>query len=169
MGTTSLSAARAAGESTDMINVGTFSLNGQLFGTDILLMREIIRPVALTRLPQAEQFMEGVINLRGAVIPIVSLRARFGMPRRPFDKDTRIINMDINGSLIGFIIDSIEHVQRFPVSAIEPAPALVSSVDAEYIEGVARLDDQLLIILNAARLVSPERLHSLAQEHHVGG
>ena len=142
---------------------GTFTLDQQVFGVEILQMREIIRPIDITRVPRAEEFMEGVINLRGTVIPIISLRARFGLPRKPFDKETRIINMEIDSVVVGFIVDSIGHVHRFPANAIEAPPAVASSVDAEYIAGITNVDDRLFIILDVEKLVAVETLREFAQ------
>lgn len=149
---------------TDIRQFGTFTLDEQYFGVNILRMREIIRPPDIAKVPRAADFMEGVINLRGVVIPIISLRARFGMPTRGFDKETRIINMEIDKTVVGFIVDAIGHVQRFSTSEIEPPPPVVASVDAEYIEGIARAEDRLCIILNVDRLVSSDTLRAFSQE-----
>lgn len=152
------------GSQSEIIQYGTFTLGDQTFGVNILRMREIIRPIDITKVPRAEAFMEGVINLRGVVIPVISMRARFGMPTRPFDARTRIINMEIDDTVVGFIVDSIGHVQRFPADAMDPAPAVTSSIETEYIQGVVtRADDQLLIVLDVDKLVSIETLKSFAQ------
>ena len=143
---------------------GTFALMSQLFGVEILRMREIIRPLNITKGPRAEAFMEGVINLRGTVIPIISLRSRFGMPVKPFDKETRIINMEIEGTVVGFIVDSIGHVLRIPSEAIEPPPPVTVSVESEYIYGMARVGDLLYMVLNVDKLVSIETLRNFVQE-----
>ena len=148
---------------TEMVQFGTFKLDTQLFGVDILRMREIIRPLDITKVPRAERFMEGVINLRGTVIPVISMRARFGMPVRPFDKETRIINMEIDNVVVGFIVDSIGHVQRFPADAVEAAPPVTVSGEADYIQGITRVDEQLFIILDVDKLVSAETLQDFAQ------
>lgn len=149
---------------TEIVQLGTFTLDSQLFGVNILQMREIIRPLGITKVPHAPAFMEGVINLRGEVIPIVSLRARFGMPVRPFDRETRIINMEIDKTAVGFVVDSIGHVRRIPASAIEEPPIIASSVDAAYVAGLIRTDDGLLIALNVERLVSIEALKDFTQD-----
>lgn len=94
----------------DILQIGTFSLDRQLYGVNILRMREILLPQDIVRVPRAPRIMEGVINLRGQVIPVVSLRARMNIPLRPFDKKTRIINMEINDMVVGFLVDSIEHI-----------------------------------------------------------
>ncbi|CAK7006348.1 MAG: Chemotaxis protein CheW [Desulfovibrio sp.] len=152
------------GHKDDIIQFGTFSLDSQQFGVNILRMREIIRPLEITRVPRAERFMEGVINLRGVVIPIISLRARFGMPIKPFDKETRIINMEIDGMVVGFIVDAIGHVRRFPAGAVEEPPAVTVTGGTEYIAGVAREDDTIFVILDVDQLVSVEELRGFTQE-----
>ena len=144
------------------IQCGTFTLGTQVFGVDILRMREIIRPIDITRVPRAESFMEGVINLRGLVIPVISLRARFGMPTRPFDKETRIINIELADIVAGFIVDSIGHVHRLPANSVEPPPAVTASVEARYIAGICNTGERLLVILNVDELVSAETLKGFA-------
>lgn len=149
---------------TEIVQLGTFTLDSQLFGVNILQMREIIRPMGITKVPHTPAFMEGVINLRGEVIPIVSLRARFGMPARPFDEETRIINMEIDKTAVGFVVDSIGHVRRVPANAIEEPPIIASSADAGYVAGLIRTDDGLLIALNVEKLVSIEALKDLTRD-----
>lgn len=149
---------------TEIVQLGTFTLDSQLFGVNILQMREIIRPLGITRVPHAPAFMEGVINLRGEVIPIVSLRARFGMPVRPFDRETCIINMEIDKTAVGFVVDSIGHVRRVPATAIEEPPVVASSADAAYVAGLIRTDDGLLIALNVEKLVSIEALKDFMRD-----
>lgn len=150
--------------SLEKLQFGTFTLGSQLFGVHILQMREIIRPIEVTKVPKATDIIEGVINLRGEVIPIVSLRARFGMPPKSFDKETRIINIDIENIVVGFIVDTIGHVHTLDQSTIEQPPAVVASVDSEYISGIAKLTDRLLILLNVEKLVPIETLQSFVQQ-----
>ena len=146
----------------DTVQFGTFTLKTQVFGVDLLRMREIIRPVAITRVPHAKEFVDGVINLRGRVIPVISLRARFNMPRKPFDSETRIINIEIGNAIVGFIVDSIGHVHRLPLSSIEPPLAVTSSVDSDYIEGISNTDGQMLIILDVDKLVFAKDLEDFS-------
>jgi purine-binding chemotaxis protein CheW len=151
--------AKAQGES---LQIGTFKLGQQIFGTDLLTMREIIRPIEITKIPQAESFVEGVINLRGVVIPVINLRKRFKMPSIPNSKEVRIINIEIDNVVIGFLVDAIWQVYRLPAGAIEPPPPVTASVNAEYIKGIANIDGCMLIILNVNKLLSPEALAQLA-------
>lgn len=147
----------------DTLQLGTFMVGGEEFGVDILKLREIIRVMPITKVPCADGFVEGAINLRGQIIPIINLRKRFGLPFKEFDKDTRIINMEVNDYVVGFIVDSVGQVRRIPGYLVEPPPAVIASVDSEYIHGVAKVDDRLLILLDMARLVTDELLESLAQ------
>jgi purine-binding chemotaxis protein CheW len=146
----------------DILQIGTFRLGQQLFGIDLLKMREIIRPVEITRIPQAEDFVEGVINLRGAVIPVINLRKRFRMPPLPNSKETRIINIEIDDLVVGFLVDAIGQVYRLPAGSIEPSPAVMSSVNTEYIKGIANTEEFMLVILDTEQLISMETLQQLA-------
>lgn len=148
---------------SDTKQYGTFRLDGQIFGMDLLRMREIIRITEITRVPRAEEFVEGVINLRGSVIPIVNLRRRFSMSDRAFDKETRIINIEIDGLIIGFIVDAIGQVYRLPLGAIEPPPAVAAAVDTDYIAGVANFAETILVVLDVDKLLSAETLLNLSQ------
>ena len=147
----------------DTLQLGTFIVGGEEFGVDILKLREIIRIMPITKVPCADGFVEGAINLRGQIIPIINLRKRFGLPGKEFDRDTRIINMEVNNFVVGFIVDSVGQVRRISGNLVEPAPAVVATVDSEYINGVAKIEDRLLILLDMGKLVSDELLQSLVQ------
>ena len=110
--------------------------------------------VAVTHVPRAPQFMEGVINLRGQLIPIIDLRARFGMPRAEHTKNTRIVVTEIGAKRVGMVVDSVSEVLRLPVDQIEPAPEMITGVDTEYIRGVGKIEDRLIILLDLARIIS---------------
>lgn len=102
--------------------------------------------------------MEGVINLRGQVIPVVSLRARMGIPLRPFDKKTRIINIEINDMVVGFLVDSIEHIYAIRNADIQAPPLTLFDTDADCVIGMAQIEDSMLVLLDPDRLVSTEEL-----------
>ena len=147
----------------NLVQFGTFTLDSQFFGVDILRMREIIRPIDITRVPRAEEFMEGVINLRGKVIPIIDLRRRFGLDSKGHDKHTRIIVIEINNMIVGFVVDSVSEVLRIPAGTVEPPPPVVAGVESEYISGVGKLQDRLLILLDLDKLLSNEDMEALSQ------
>ena len=139
----------------------TFSIGEEEFGVDILKVQEIIRTMEITRVPRAPEFVEGVINLRGKVIPIIDLRMRFGLTSREHDKHTRIIVIEINNMVVGFVVDSVSEVLRIPANTIEPPPPVVSGLESEYISGVGKLADRLLILLDLDRLLSTEEVDRL--------
>ncbi len=156
---------------TDNSNQGTalrqlvcFNLGSEDFGVDISKVQEINRMVEITNIPQSPEFVEGVINLRGKIIPVVDLRKRFGfeiMTERT--KENRIIVIETPNATVGFIVDAVTEVLRIKSGSIEPTPEMVTSgVDIRYIEGVAMLDDQLLIVLDTDKIFSLEEKESIA-------
>ncbi|HBA56057.1 MAG TPA: chemotaxis protein CheW [Syntrophorhabdus aromaticivorans] len=143
-----------------ILQLVTFKLGQEEFGVDILKVQEINRMMDITRIPNAPPFIEGVINLRGKIIPIVDLRKRLGFLDEDgrSEKTTRIIVIELDGLVLGFIVDSVSEVLRIPENTIEPAPSIVGGIESEYIEGVGKLDNRLLILLELTRLFSsPER------------
>lgn len=131
-----------------------FRLEGEEFGVPIRKVREIIRMQEVTRVPHAPDFVEGVVNLRGQIVPIVDLRRRLGMSPKESDRDTRIVIVEFDGELVGFVVDSVTEVLRVPEDRIEPPPDMVAEQD--YIEGVGKLEDRLLIILDLCKVLSGE-------------
>ncbi|MFW6005742.1 MAG: chemotaxis protein CheW, partial [Desulfonatronovibrionaceae bacterium] len=121
------------------------------------------RMLDITRVPKAPDFVEGVINLRGKVIPIIDLRKRFGLDSKSHDKNTRIVVIEINKMIVGFVVDSVSEVLRIPADTVEPPPPVVAGLDSEYISGVGKLEDRLLILLDLDRLLSREEKHVLSQ------
>ena len=131
----------------------TFLMANEKYGLEILKVREIIGIMDVTPVPTTPAFVRGVINLRGKVIPVIALRRCFGLEDRPHDKQTRIVVGEVNGSVLGFIVDSVSEVLRIPVETIEPPPHL-GKREREYVSGVGKLDDRLLILLDLDRLMS---------------
>ena len=143
-------------QDAELLQLVTFSIGEEEFGVDILSVQEIIRMMDITKVPRAPEFVEGVINLRGKVIPIIDLRRRFGLTTRDHDKHTRIIVIEINNMIVGFVVDSVSEVLRIPASTVEPPPPVVSGLESEYISGVGKLEDRLLILLDLNKLLSGE-------------
>jgi len=158
-----------------VLQLVSFNLGDEEYGVDILRVQEINRMVHITRVPKAPEFVEGVINLRGKVIPIVDLRKRFGLQAKPHDKNTRIIVVDIDGRTVGLIVDGVSEVLRFSMDTIEPPPPMVTGVDAEYIWGVGKLEDRLLILLDLSKVLAKVekeylgRSDALAPEMELAG
>jgi purine-binding chemotaxis protein CheW len=121
---------------------------------DILQVQEINRMLEVTRVPNAPEYVDGVINLRGKVIPIIDLRRRFGMERKEHDKNTRIVVVELNGKVVGFVVDAVREVLRIPRSVTEPPPSIVGGVHEEYITAVGKLEDRLLILLDLEKVLA---------------
>ncbi|ABB38837.1 CheW protein [Oleidesulfovibrio alaskensis G20] len=145
----------------ELLQLVTFSIGEEEFGVEILKVQEIIRTMEITKVPRAPEFVEGVINLRGKVIPIIDLRRRFGLDSKKHDKHTRIIVIEINNMIVGFIVDSVSEVLRIPAGTVEPPPPVVAGMESDYISGVGKLQDRLLILLDLDRLLSHEDMSAL--------
>lgn len=130
-----------------------FDLAGEAYGVNIGTVREIIRMQAVTHVPETPDFVEGVINLRGRVIPVVDLRKRFGLATSEHTSDSRIVVVDIAGHDIGVIVDAVTEVLRVAGSAIESASALITTEDSYYMDGIAKIGDRLLILLDLDRVL----------------
>jgi purine-binding chemotaxis protein CheW len=136
----------------ELTQLVSFTLNDEMYGVDILRVQEINRMVSITKIPQTPEYIEGVINLRGKVIPIIDIRKKFQIFAKEWNKDTRIIVVDVKGAVVGMVVDSVSEVLRIPKSSIEPAPKITSSIDTDYITGVVKLDDKLLIFLEVDKI-----------------
>ena len=144
-------------EHGELIQLVSFNLVNEEYGVDVLKVREIIRMPTITRVPNTPAYVEGVINLRGKVIPIISMRKRFALPEAAYDKQTRIMVMDVGGELMGFIVDAVSEVIRISSSEIQPSPAVVSSgIDQECIAGVINQAERLLVLLELEKMFSQE-------------
>ena len=145
-----------------LLQLVTFHIGEEEFGVDILAVQEIIRMMQITPVPRAPVYIDGVINLRGKVIPIIDLRRRFGLAPRGHDKNTRIIVIEINNIIVGFVVDAVSEVLRIPASTVEPPPPVVAGVESDYVSGVGKLQDRLLIMLDLDRLLSSEDMEALS-------
>lgn len=138
----------------ELLQLVSFKLGNEEFGIDILVVQEINRMLEITKVPKSPDYVEGVINLRGRVIPIINLRKRFALPERERDKATRIVVVNINNRIIGMIVDAVSEVLRLPVNTIEPTPPMVCGIESEYIKGVGKIDNKLLILLDLSKLLT---------------
>ena len=131
-----------------------FDLNEEAYGVDISAVREIIRMQETTRVPRAPEFIEGVINLRGKVIPVVDLRSRFSMPATERTDEHRICVVDVEGQDIGMVVDAVTEVSRIPTTSIEPPSSVITTNDSEYLTGIVKTDEKLIILLDIAKVIS---------------
>ena len=141
-------------QSIELLQLVGFQLGNEEYGIDILKVQEINRVTDITKIPQSPDFVEGVINLRGNIIPIIDLRKRFRMPEREHDRQTRIVVGEIDDRTVGFIVDAVSEVIRLPVNTVEPPPPIVSGGKAEYIKGVGKLEDRLLMLLDIDKILT---------------
>jgi purine-binding chemotaxis protein CheW len=139
--------------SDELLQLVSFKIGSEEYGIDILKVQEINRMPEITKVPQAPHYVDGVINLRGKVIPIINTRRKFNLDEKANDKDTRIVVVDITGEVIGLVVDSVNEVLRIPSSIVEPPPHVTVDSGADYITGVARLEDRLLILLDLGKLI----------------
>jgi purine-binding chemotaxis protein CheW len=140
----------------------TFEVAGEEFAVDILAVQEINRMMELTRVPHSPAEVEGVINLRGKIIPVLDLRKRFKLAPGKRDESNRIIVVEVGGRVVGFIVDQVHEVLRIDSGIVEPAPAMVCSIDSEFISGVGKLNDRLLILLDVNRLFAAQAAKAVA-------
>lgn len=142
-----------------LIQLVTFDLLGEEFGLPILDVREIIRMTSVTPVPHAPSFVEGVINLRGQILPVVDLRKRFNLEAKDMDESTRIVVVEINSNLLGLIVDGVSEVLRLPADTIAPPPTIVSSgIGAEYIKGIGHYNEKMIILINLGKVFSTDEL-----------
>lgn len=137
-----------------LLQVVSFTLGDEIFAIDILEVQEIIRTRGVTKVPDAPEFIEGVINLRGKVIPVVDLRKRFRFPIPDENEQERIIVLKMESKPAGIIVDSVSEVLRFPRESVEPSPSMITHIDKQSIYGVAKTNDRLLILLDVHNLLA---------------
>lgn len=156
----------------DLLQLVSFVVGAEEYAIPILAVQEINRMMDITRVPQSPAFVEGVINLRGKVIPVVDLRKRFGMPINDNTGDERIIVVEVQGEtearVIGFTVDKVNRVLRIGSDIVEPAPAMATGADSEYVLGVGKLDEGLLILLSLDKLFSQRELELAASATGTG-
>lgn len=139
-----------------------FRLSDETYGIDIGQVQEIITYQAVTRVPRAPGFVEGVINLRGNVIPVLDLRKRFEMEVADRDRETRIIVVEIGKQVVGLTVDAVAEVLRISSDSIEPPSAVVSTADSACLQGVAKIDGKLVVLLNLDHLLDQREQVQLA-------
>jgi purine-binding chemotaxis protein CheW len=139
-----------------------FKLGDEEFGVDILQVREIERlGQGITRVPKSPAFVEGVINLRGEIVPIVDLRKRFGLVLHVIGHESRIVIVEVDGNQIGMMVDQVVEVLRVPVSSVEMAPSITKGVDAYFLSGVAKIGERLIILLDLERALSADEIRQI--------
>lgn len=150
-------------EETGLMQLVGFGIGDERFGVDILEVQEIIRAAAVTAVPNSPDFVEGVINLRGEIIPVIDLRKRLNLYREESAQEKNwVLILSINNGVIGFIVDQVTEVLKIEEESIEPPPEIiVTGLENQYIEGVCEVDGELLITLDFKRVLFNEEYHAL--------
>ncbi len=143
-------------ETGEVLQLVSFQLGPEEYAIDILSVQEIIRLVEITHVPNAPHYVEGVVNLRGKVIPIINLRTRLGLSTAEPTKDTRIVVVEVGHLILGFIVDSVEEVLRLPEEFIEPSSSANRGTTNDFHKGVGRVEGRLLVLLNLDQLFGIE-------------
>lgn len=138
------------------VQLACFRVGGELYALDIMSIREIIRPQKLTAIPKAPRFIEGVINLRGAVIPVADLRKRFDQACSEDSRKHRIIICSVGGRIVGLLVDEVLEVRRYGRQDVAPAPQFLKGPEAEFFLGVARRGEDLVMVLDLDRILSTD-------------
>jgi purine-binding chemotaxis protein CheW len=146
----------------------TFKLSDELFAINVAKVLEILQVKPITRVPKSPEFMRGVINLRGSVLPVIDTRYKFGMSTADFTIDTCIVVVSINTGtgtlLIGALVDAVQEVIEIPDVAIQPSPVLKAPYSQDFIKGIGRLDDNFIIILDIDKVFSVEEFTAIATD-----
>ncbi len=150
---------RETGELRQFIS---FSVGDEEYGLELLRVKEVIRIREITWLPKAPTFVKGIINLRGDVIPIIDLRDKFGLAPKEHTAMTRVIVVEVEGRLMGMVVDSASQVVRIPADQIDPPPPVLGSISQEFITGVGKLEDKLVILLNTDAILTVDEKKALS-------
>ncbi|WP_292486871.1 chemotaxis protein CheW [Methanohalobium sp.] len=155
---------KGAGTVDKNLQLVAFNLGDEEFGVDIMQVQEIIRTQEVTRIPQAPDFVKGVINIRGKIIVVVSLDKCLGLDSRETDEHSRIIVVEVGGSVVGMVVDSVSEILSIQESNIEPAPDIIASkINADYLKGVGKLENRLLILLDLEKILTEEQVNQISQ------
>gem|GEM_PF-386516 len=131
-----------------------FNINGEDFGIEVTQVKEIIRPVEIFKIPNTPEFVEGLINLRGKVHPVFNLRKRFNLPAQQFDDNTKIIIVNANDAVMGFIVDEVKEIIRVEEENIESSLQVLTDVKGRFVNGVAKTSDRIILLLDLSTTLS---------------
>ena len=145
----------------DYLQVVSFTLGAEEYAIEITKVKEIILVEGITRVPQLPAYIEGIINLRGMVIPVIDLRKRFGVGKTACDEHTRIVVTRIGSTIVGMIVDAVSRVMRIPKADIQPPPDTIACLAGEYLIGVARLADRMQLLLDIEKVLGADETAGL--------
>ncbi|MCP5464144.1 MAG: chemotaxis protein CheW [Deltaproteobacteria bacterium] len=148
-------------DATKLSQIVTFKLGAEEYGVDIMKVQEIILMGEITKVPEVPGFIEGVINLRGNVIPIIDLRKRFQLSECSLTDETRVVVVNVENKTMGIIVDAVSEVLRIASDEIDPAPATIVGLGKEYLKGLVKLESRLLILLDINRILNLDEQQSV--------
>ncbi len=143
------------------IQLVVFSLGKELYGVNIASVQEIVRVPGVTHVPDAPAFLEGVINLRGRIVPVIDLRKRLGLVAAEKNKASRVLVTEKEGKVVGLLVDAASEVLRITSEEVEAPPEMISAIGVEYITGVAKIADRLIILLDLRKILSVEDMRKM--------
>ncbi|MCM3224904.1 chemotaxis protein CheW [Terribacillus saccharophilus] len=143
------------------VKVIVFQLKNEEYAVPVTQVGSIEKMEHITRVPNTESFIKGVINMRGVVTPIVDLRSRLGLEETPVDENTRIIIVDLDDTSMGLIVDAANDVVDIPVDKIEEAPQVIGAINVDYIDGVVKLEDRLVILLDLRKVLKFHEIEAI--------
>lgn len=146
------------------VQVVTFVIDRETFSIHINRVQEIIMMQDVTRIPRSLPFVDGVLNLRGRVIPVISLRRRLGFADVEHDRRTRVVVVEVTGRILGLVVDRVEEVLTLDSSRIEPPPAMISGIGREFIEGVGKRGERIIVLLDIEKLFDEEEMDQIARD-----
>ncbi len=148
----------------DDLHLVTFRIGTEIFGVPISSVQEIVRVPQITRIPQSPEFVEGVVNLRGRIIPVIDMHKRLGRQRSDSegrDIKNRILVVEAGRMLIGVIVDAVEEVIKLSEERVEAAPAMVAGIDNQYLKGIGKLEEHLLILIDIEKILSIDEVSEI--------
>ena len=148
-------------EAAELLQLVSFKIGREEFGIDILKVHEINRMLELTQVPNAPDFVAGIVNLRGRIIPVINLRKKLNLPDKNYDNNSRIVVVELGGKITGFIVDEVSEVLRIPSSITEQPPEMVAGINSKFITAIGKLEDRLLILLDLDQILSNEETEGL--------
>jgi purine-binding chemotaxis protein CheW len=142
-----------------------FQISHESYAVPISCVHEIIREQHITSVPGVPVYIEGIINLRGRVIPVLDLHKRLQLPVEAQTRSTRIVVIEIGGQILGFIVDEVSEVLQIAPKSIEPPSPLITNLESHYLTGIAKVDDRLILLLDLDHLLSPKEQQQLEESN----
>jgi purine-binding chemotaxis protein CheW len=151
------------------VQLVAFKVGGEEFGLDVFQVHEILRWQEPAHVPKAPAFVEGVLDVRGTLVPVIDLRKRFEVPSPSYDDETRIVLVDFQGERLGLVVDAVTEVLRAPETAVSPPPAYFRGLAAEFLRGIVRLQERLVVLIDLERILSSQERMALLLSGIAGG